>query len=148
LKKGHHIITGKIGSGKSSCALSLAKRLVKQGKKVSGWISIKNMEEKGYDIIFIRSSRFSRPKRFIREAKFSGSLKWRRFWFSGDIFRQAGLIVSAKKGDIFIIDEVGPLELEYHKGFWRYLARIYKTYPTTVTVVRRGCIKELMSEVS
>lgn len=128
--------------------------LIVEGKKVSGWVCRQltvNSEQltakKEYDIVFIVMSQIFEPRPFIRTTPFKNSFQWRRFYFNKDIFDTVGAtsrspLLKFGKPDIFVIDEVGPLELEDRKGFWNVLPDIYSRHKETMTVVREGCVEK------
>lgn len=149
LKKGHNIISGDIGSGKSDRLLQAYLQLKKKGAKISGWITNAHVEDgkrSGYDIVFISDSVEAPPKRFIREHEFEGAFKWKRFWFDKAVFEEASMLVDSSLPEILIVDEVGPLELADHKGFWDILPKIFNKFETTITVVRTSCKQSLMEQ--
>lgn len=90
---------------------------------------------KEYDIFFITMSKVHEPLPFIRTTPFKNSFAWRRFHFDQTIFDDVEKMDFGKP-DIFVIDEVGPLELFDKKGFWNILPALYLKHANTVTIVR------------
>lgn len=138
MKLGHIILTGERNSGKSIRLLSFYKEH-KDKIKISGWISVpfvKNGAKIGYDIVFLNRSVLSKPQRFFRIKPFPLAKKWRNFYVDFSVFERAEKIAKTKKNDIFIIDEVGPLEIFEKKGYYPLLDKLYSANRTTITVVR------------
>ncbi len=149
----HTILIGPINSGKSTRLWTEVQKWIAEGKKVSGWISMpssvdrrQSSAEKNYDIVFITMSKIHEPLPFIRTKPFKKSFAWKRFHFDQSIFDRV-VETSGRtslhdfgKPDIFVIDEVGPLELEDKKGFWPVLKSVYEKYSRTTTVVREDCL--------
>jgi len=133
------ILTDKIDSGKSGYILSLAKRLIEEGLDVSGWITVAHMEggyKIGHDMVKIERGRISAVLPFTRPAPFKDSFPWRRFHFNSHAFDDAEGI--ATDVDLFIMDELGPLELEESGGFIGIARRAMAGGADTLTVVRSG----------
>lgn len=143
----HTILSGPVNSGKSTRLWQDVKKWIGEGKKVSGWVCIRGEgagirgQAEGYDIVFITMSKIHEPQPFIRTTPFENSFAWRRFYFDQTVFDKAATIDFGRP-DIFVIDEVGPLELEEKKGFWAGLPKIYKDCANTITVVRLALIDE------
>jgi nucleoside-triphosphatase THEP1 len=133
------ILTDKIDSGKSGYVLALAKRLTEAGREVSGWITVAHMErgEKvGHDMVKIERGKCSAALPFTRQVPFEGSFPWRRFHFSSCAFEDAENL--ATDVDLFIMDELGPLELEEGKGFIAVARRAMAGKADTLIVARDG----------
>jgi len=133
------ILTDEIDSGKSGCVLALATRLIEAGGKISGWVTVAHMEDgkkAGHDIVTIEGGRLSARIPFTRAAPFEGSFPWRRFHFSARAFEVAQKL--ATDVDLFIIDELGPLELYEEGGFIGIARRALAESKNTLCVVRRG----------
>ncbi|MBF0105818.1 MAG: hypothetical protein HQM16_10885 [Deltaproteobacteria bacterium] len=140
--QGHFILSREINTGKSSELMQYVVCQINRGLKVSGWISppfIKDNLKCGYDVVFFVLSRQLNAQRLIREIPFDRASRWRRFYLDRSVFYQARTLDFGTP-DLFIIDEVGPLELVDHEGFWPALADIYKKQRRTVTVVRRSSV--------
>jgi len=141
--QGNYILTGPVDSGKSTALWQFF--LSSLDAKVSGWISLpffEDGEKKGYDIVFIENSRPADRKLFIRK-------EGQGFRFNEEIFCEAIKYVEVgdKKG-VFIIDEVGPIELVQKGGFWPFLNVIYSSYLATLTVVRDSCVADFKKAFS
>jgi nucleoside-triphosphatase THEP1 len=133
LKKGHYILTGEINSGKTTVLTKFFNDSA--GKKIiAGWLSPKE-----YDIHFIKGSKIISKMPLARKKPFKPSVKFGHLWFNENAFKEASKI-DFGECDIFIIDEIGPLELEEKKGFCALLPGIYKKYDTTITVIRTSCL--------
>lgn len=142
-KEGHHIITGEVDSGKSSHLQELFLSL-KGERKISGWISLpfyEGSKKTGYDILFIRESVEEGPRRFIRTCEFDCATRWKRFFFDEQVFVDA-VEKDFGRPDIFVIDEVGPLELFEQRGFWPIMETVYSKYKTTITVCRNTLLDD------
>jgi len=150
LAENHHtLISDEVNTGKSSKLWELVKFFINQGRNVSGWISLPYFEndiKTGYDIVFITMSKIQNKRKFIRKESFQGSAQWRSFFFDETVFVDSSKIEFGKP-DIFVIDEVGPLELCDHMGFWPVLHNIYNNR-STLTVVRRKCVDQFRKEFS
>ena len=131
------ILTDEIDSGKSGHVLALARRMIEEGREVSGWVTVAHMEggyKTGQDIVKIERGRISVALPFTRPAPFDGSFPWRRFHFNSHAFDDAEEL--ATDVDLFIMDELGPLELEESGGFIGIARRAMAGAANTLTVVR------------
>lgn len=135
----HYLLCDAIDSGKSTAVLALAERLIAQGRDIAGFLTPAFREQgrkAGHDFIAIERGRPSPPIPFTREAAFEDSFFWRRFHFSKAAFvRAAGIPLDA---NLFLLDEIGPLELEERRGFASVARRAYEQCPNTLTVLRSG----------
>ena len=145
---GHLILTGEIGSGKSTLLLKKLNKWISDGLKIAGWITpshFSNNVKDGYDMMIFSDSKLIRTMTFIRDKKFPKSFKWKRWWISQDAFDTIACF-DFGKADQFVIDEVGPLELEDKKGCRAQLPLIYSRYKNTITVVRQSCLDLFRAE--
>lgn len=144
----HFILTDEIDSGKSGEILAIAKRLMEAGGKISGWVTVAHIEggkKVGHDMVIFEDGRLSEKIPFTRTAPFEGSFPWRRFHFSSRAFEVAeGLATDV---DLFIIDELGPLELEEKRGFIGIARRALAQSKNTLCVVRRG-LEEIAAKLA
>ena len=143
----HQILSGPINSGKSTRLMRDVQKWMREGKGVSGWVGLKGeyldspVQKAGYDIVFITMSKIHERQPFIRTTPFKNSFAWKQFYFDQTILDRVATIDFGQP-DIFVIDEVGPLELEDQKGFWNILSKIYSTHQETVSVVRESCVEK------
>lgn len=141
----HFILTGEIDSGKSTFVGELVKKLVRDGYAVSGWTTPAHMEQGvkiGHDFVAISRSESKPPMTFTRPDPFEQSFPWRRFHFNKLAFSQSQEIKPCS--DLFVMDEIGPLELEDEMGFAPAARRALKTAPHTLTVVRMGLVERFV----
>lgn len=141
----NYILSGKVNSGKSTALLRFVKACRRKNVHVAGWISsafFKDCKKRGYDIKFISNSKVVKKMRLARDLQFKGGEKWKRFWFNPRAFKFAKKFIF-KKCDIFVVDEIGPLELGSKKGFWPLLPKIYSKHKLTITVIRSNLLKKL-----
>ncbi len=135
----HYLLCGAIDSGKSAAVLALATRLIARGSDIAGWITpafLQQGRKAGHDFIAIERGRPSPPIPFTREAAFEGSFFWRRYHFHKAAFVRAAAI--PLDADLFLLDEIGPLEIEERRGFASVARRAYEHCPATLTVLRSG----------
>jgi nucleoside-triphosphatase THEP1 len=130
------ILSDEIDAGKSSYLMELRKRLISKGASVAGWITPAHMEDgkkTGHDFIALRGAIAEAPIPFTRTSPFAGSFAWRRFYFNRKAFERASVLADGifrvpsplpvrQAGEsrvpiVFIMDEIGPLELEDQRGF-------------------------------
>lgn len=145
----HLILSDKIDSGKSTFILDLAGRLIEDGRKISGWITPAHMEgdrKAGHDLILISKGEMAKPIPFTRTTPFEESFPWRRFHFNRNAFELARGLDT--KAEIFIMDEIGPLELEEGEGFIDVVMRALTDATTTISVVRSGLEENLIAMIA
>lgn len=132
------ILSDEINSGKTTFVLELFSGIARKGPMISGWITPPHIEggrKVGHDIIFIEGREISSPVPFTRTGPFDGSFPWRRFHFSERAFESAANLKTAC--DLFIMDEIGPLELEDGRGFLEIMRRAIEDAGSTLIVIRR-----------
>lgn len=141
----HFILTGEIDSGKSAFVGKLVRRLAHDGYAVSGWTTPAHMEQGskiGHDFVAISQSESKPPIIFTRPDPFEQSFPWRRFHFNKLAFSQSQEIKPCS--DLFVMDEIGPLELEEEMGFAPAARHALETAPHTLTVVRMGLVERFV----
>ncbi len=143
-----YILTGPVHSGKTTLLKKITLELKHQRFKVDGFLSESlwdNQKIIGYDLLDLREDK-SCP--FIRKA---GEKDWDRigsFYFIPETLDLAKHIIKrAKKMDICVVDEVGPLELS-GKGLWPALKEaLSKSQPQYLLVVRITILKKFLSKI-
>lgn len=133
----HLILCDKINSGKSTFMMGLVQRLITGGAKISGWVTpphIKDGKKAGHDFVLFKNGEIAPPIPFTREEPFENSFQWARFHFNKIAFEQAAKL--STNSDLFIMDEIGPLELIDNKGFADTACAALTQCPNTLTIVR------------
>ena len=131
------VLCDKINSGKSSFISSLAQRLIDEGRDVGGVFTPAHIEGKqkcGHDLCTISNGTISPPIEFTRERNFENSFQFGRYHFSSKAFDVANVLDA--NCDIFIIDEIGPLETVHRQGFFDLLIRAHKSADKLLIVMR------------
>lgn len=139
------ILTGPVNSGKTTLLKRVVKELKKQKFKVDGFLSEalwENEEKIGFNLFDLRG------ERVIPYIRKSGQRDWER---SGSYFftpqgmnwaKQA--ILRSAEADIFVVDEIGPLELS-GKGLWPALDKItFERAQIFLFVVRKSILNDLL----
>ncbi|EKD51662.1 MAG: hypothetical protein ACD_62C00209G0013 [uncultured bacterium] len=138
----HFILTDPVNSGKSSRLYQYVLDNIRDKQRVSGWLCLPVFDgqaRKGYDLTLLIQSQMQSPIPFIRPTPFAGAVKWRRFYFDQTVFETISNLDFGNP-DLFVLDEVGPLELEDKLGFWPFLENVYQTHNHTITIVRENCL--------
>ncbi|MBN1283101.1 MAG: hypothetical protein JXA24_04930 [Proteobacteria bacterium] len=155
----HIILTGEIDSGKSSCVQGLVTRIMGQGREVGGWITPAHTRagiKAGHDFVAIDAGGPAPPLPFTRARPFQGSFPWRRFHFNRLAFERTTELAErlcrvpgpgSRAPELFVMDELGPLELEEGKGFLKAARRAISVAPNTLTVVRKGLEERLIDSL-
>ena len=144
-----YILTGPVHSGKTTLLKKITLELKHQRFKIDGFLSESlwdNQKIIGYDLLDLREDK-SCP--FIRKA---GEKDWDRigpFYFIPETLDLAKHIIKrAKKMDICVVDEVGPLELS-GKGLWPVLKEaLSKSQPQYLLVVRITILEKFLSKIN
>lgn len=141
------IITGKKYSGKSSYLLSKAKHYLKQNINVGGIISQKD-KGNGYNAVLVSNMKTHPPETFIRRIAYSNHI-FKNFSFEEAIFDKVYDMINFNF-DIFILDEVGQLEIIHNKGYTKVLHKILSTYVNNdfkiIMSVKEGLIREFIEK--
>ncbi len=115
------IISGRINKGKSLYVRNLVQELTSPDVKIGGIISVKN-EHNGYDAHLIHNGKYKITKDYIKRLAWSDEI-FKNFSFNKAVFEQV-YEISLQNNDVFIIDEVGQLEIIYKQGFHQLLKEL------------------------
>lgn len=150
----HVLLCDAIDSGKSTFCAGVVRRLRDEGVALFGWITPPHLVDgvkEGHDFVLLRGDAMDDPIPFTRPYPFDGAVPWRRWHFSQKPFERAEALPSASGGkSLFIMDEIGPLELDAHRGFVAPMRRAFAEAPQTLTVLRCGLedrIRTLLPEI-
>lgn len=137
------ILTGEVGSGKTSFLRGLVNELRKAGVPFDGFLSLRVItsgETEGYDLLDIRDGR-SLP--LLRRTSSGEGQKVGPY-----VMNQKGLALGndiirrSRVGDLLIVDEIGHLELE-GRGFWPALKDvIFDGRRRSLAVIRESLVPE------
>ena len=147
------ILTGERGSGKTTLLQRLVKRKTAQGGKVGGLLTPARFEAGEKTGIYVVDLHSGETRLFAskKPAEMTG------FTFCEWIFDPQVLmwgnqvLASAESADLFIIDEIGPMELEQGEGWTNaltLLAKGAKPNQTMLAVVRSECLQEAVKRFS
>lgn len=137
------ILTGAVGSGKTTFLRSLAEELGSAGVSMDGFLSLRVMEGKetaGYDLFDIQKRRSS-P--FLRRMGCGDGQKVGAFCLLPEGLAQAeNIILRSRTSDLLVVDEIGQLELE-GKGLWPALKEaLFDEQRSALLVIRRNLVAE------
>lgn len=113
-----HIISSDINSGKTLYINNLAGELISNAYNVGGLISLKN-DRGGYDAQLFHNTENIIINDYIQRLAWSDEIL-KNFSFNEQVFEKV-YELSLKTRDVFIIDEVGQLEIIYKRGFHNVL---------------------------
>lgn len=139
------VLTGPVGSGKTTFLKELLPKLRARGVPVSGYLSpavLVDGEPSGYDLLDVKSGR-SIP--FLRKR---GEAGWQtvgpyRFLPEG-LEAASSSILGSGSGVLLIVDEVGPAEFS-GEGFWPALAEALKRPSVDCLLVVRESLIDALS---
>lgn len=137
------ILTGPVGSGKTRLLERIVSGLRERGIPISGFLSRRvsaGEEREGYDLVDVKTNR-STP--LLRK---EGDERWPRvgaFYFVPDGLNEAWRIIrSFEPGELILVDEVGPAELE-GGGLWPALKHaLFNPVFRGFCVVRSSALNE------
>jgi nucleoside-triphosphatase THEP1 len=134
------ILSDKINSGKSTFCMKCVDELIKRGTPVDGWITPAHMidgEKVGHDFVSIKNSTVCDAIPFTRMEPFENSFPWRRWHFNAEAFELASeLANNSQDTKLFIMDEIGPLEIQEGKGFYTPMQRMLGRRENVLVVIR------------
>ena len=137
------LFTGDRHAGKTTAAAGLAQTLQEQGFKVGGFLSLscyEDQELKGYDLFDLTGQK-RMPLAWESTGNEAGH---RRFEFNDDAFEYVHkhlLNKEISEADLVIIDEFGPLEIEWG-GFREAVDELLVHKPICLLIVVRNRILE------
>ncbi|MEZ5106492.1 MAG: nucleoside-triphosphatase [Draconibacterium sp.] len=136
-------ITGKIGSGKTTLIKGIISDFQKEAISIAGFYSdriLKDGQTIGYDAVNISTG--ERMKLLRTESETTGE-KIGKYFFYPEAFRKAAKLTKPESSQLFIIDEVGRLELR-EKG-WFEILQYVKTNSKLIIllIVREEVIEDI-----
>ncbi len=152
----HALLCDAIDTGKSTFCTGLVQRLLGAGVPVHGWGTPPHLVDgvkEGHDFIALQGNAMAAPVPFTRAYPFDGAVPWRRWHFSQRAFDRVTNMHSSFRiphSALFVMDEIGPLELDAHRGFVAPMRRAFAEAPHTLTVLRCGLedrIRTLFPEI-
>ena len=113
------LLTGSSGAGKTTWCLELTRVAAAAGRRVSGLCSPAVWEDgrkMGIDLVDLHSSlrrrlAIRKPPGAIGEQ--AGSRDWQ---FDEQVLQWGNALITPAENDLFILDELGPLEFEHNRG--------------------------------
>lgn len=143
------ILTGPVNSGKTTFLKRVVKELKRQKFRVDGFLSEalwENEEKIGYNLFDLRS------EKSITYIRRSGRRVWERigpyFFTPQGINWAKKAILQSREADIFVVDEIGPLELS-GKGLWPALEKIiFERAQNFLFVVRKSILDDFLDVLS
>ena len=138
------ILSDQINSGKSTYVLKLAEKLIAQGARISGFVTTPHIQESrkiGQDLVLIKNGKIKPAIPFTRLSNIKDSFRWRRFNFSRRALAEVRQIEPS--GDLFIMDEIGPLELDEQGGFYQAAKHIATAAKNVIIVVRSELVDRI-----
>jgi nucleoside-triphosphatase THEP1 len=98
----------------------------------------------GHDFVLLKQGKLYDAMPFTRSNFMQDSFIWRKYHFNKEAFRLAAKISTAC--DLFVMDEIGPLELEDGMGFSNTLDRVIKSGVNSL-IVARTKVKPLIQKL-
>ncbi len=142
-----YILCDQIDSGKSSFVSELCKKFASDNLNLSGWLTPAHVERGqkiGHDFVAIHDGIIENPIPYTRPHPFDNSFQWRKYFFSKIAFKKARLLNF--DCDLFIVDEIGPLELDDKQGFFQVMNRFLEEPKNTLLVLRKE-LEQSISEI-
>jgi nucleoside-triphosphatase THEP1 len=136
------ILTGGVGSGKTTYLRSAIPLIRKRGVAVDGYLSERVMDgvtAAGYDLVDLQNGRRCR---LLRRSAGGGADHVGPFETDAEGFAAAeGIIARSRTSDLLVVDEMGRLELE-GKGVWPAAGPVLREAGRRVLVVIREALLE------
>ena len=140
------IITGGVGSGKTTCAKSLIENFQQESISVSGVYSsrvIKNEITTGYDIVTISNNK---SEIFLRKKGDSSQQKIGRFYIFDEGLNAGNSELQNSNSQITVVDEIGRLELS-GKGWFNSVEQIIeKSENHLILAVRDEFVSQIIEK--
>jgi len=149
-KRRIYVLTGDVNSGKSTVLRSWINQWNLDKVAICGIFTealIKNGHKIGYDLIDVKTKK-NYP--LIRSSKFRNNWSVGRYHFDRDGFTQLEeSVINTSVGELLILDELGPLELEHNKGLFE-LFRFFllKSSIHLLLVVRDSQLRKLLNTIN
>jgi len=147
LTQGINILTGKSGSGKTHTCQCWAEHARQAGWQLGGVISpavFENGEKIAIDVVNLRTGETRRlANRVERQSGFHVTDHWD---FSTEVMAWSNAVLSETVPcDMFIIDELGPLEFVKKRGWMNAIAALQEDFFQRAVVVIRPDLLEMAS---
>ncbi|OQY28012.1 MAG: hypothetical protein B6244_08710 [Candidatus Cloacimonetes bacterium 4572_55] len=146
-----HLLTDEIDSGKTTCIRRWLHEWRKNRIDIFGVVSesvIENGVKVGYDLLDIRTGE---RRGLIRSQRFQENWQLGRFHFDRRGFARLIEGLLSQRGDLLILDEIGPLELRRKQGFYpllRHFLQNKENHTRLLIVTRRSEIDALKTTLN
>jgi nucleoside-triphosphatase THEP1 len=138
------IVTGERGSGKTTLAAAVAKRLRAAGVRVSGVLAPGTYRDgRRYSFEVVAVATGERRPLSARDAQ-PGWVEERCFWADPEGLALGRAALTAAGADVVVVDEVGPWELA-GSGWAERLDELVRQPVTLLLVVRHACLFDVTS---
>ena len=143
-----YILTGTVHSGKTTLLKQLVRLLKQEGINVRGHLSEaihQDNKKIGYDLLDLKDGTFF-P--FLR---MEGDDDWERigpyFFMPFSVRKAETIMLGDPDADVFIVDEVGPLELK-GRGLWPALKKsLAQSSAKILIVVRKSILHDMIERI-
>lgn len=143
------ILSGPVHGGKTTLLQNVIPEWKKRGCRIRGFLSpsvYKNGTQEGYD--FLDLERGNRAPFLRRTGEVASERVGPYFFVPATLDFAGSLIRSAIPGDVFVVDEVGPLELT-KGGLWPAIAEtLLRPFLRILLVMREGIVEDFLSLVN
>ncbi len=137
------LVTGKIGSGKTTCIKTLIEKFQEKNISVSGIYSTRQTENEattGYDIVSVSTGE---SKRFLRISDDTSQKRIGSFYLYDEGLKAGNNALQNSNSKLVIIDETGNLELAEGGWFEAIKQLIQRAESHLILVVRKGVTKQI-----
>jgi len=144
------VITGEVGSGKTTWCRKYTAKLTSSGFSVGGVLCPAAYDENGrtgYDILDLRTGmQVPLGTRDLTQVRLGERVGNYILFTSGLDFARQAIAESLQAGsEVIFLDEIGPLELS-GGGLAEMAKRAHKEAPNTISVVRKSIVTEFMKK--
>lgn len=142
------ILSGPVHGGKTTLLEKSLSRWASRGLAFGGFLSVAVVDDEGrteYDLLDLKEGR---RLPFLRRTGEPGAERTGPFFFVGRTLELARFIIrQAKAGELLIVDEAGPLELQ-GGGLWPALREVvFKPEIRTILVVREEILEKFVASL-
>jgi nucleoside-triphosphatase THEP1 len=142
----HIVVTGEVGSGKTTMLYALCSRLDSAGYSIGGMIQVLPLPHEQQSDKVLSDQGTGEIKLLMSMVPNTGWPRYGKYYYDPEAFEWASQRIAQfmPTSDYIIIDEIGPIELSGGGLYEIYRSLLQSFSGTVITVIRKSLLEEVL----